>query len=440
MSPSVHGICNSNPRLRTNSNMFGALNRFISRLDSEGPSQSSREEHGAFGFQVLRNKNTDIPIEPWYDLVIGINGRQLDQPDPALFAQEIRNCAGANVTLALWSAKGQRVRTLHVPVPTPSPTLGLTLQWTPLSSTEHVWHVCTPPSTFSNAWRNLGCKTSWRSIDLYLLLIQSGDSSSCFGIALLTLDSVQVLDVAPDSPADVAGLLPYGDYIVGTPEGNVHGEAGLGELVKDYLSRTLRLFVYNHEYAVTRLVTITPSQSWGGTGALGCILGFGALHRLPAPLTEPPAGPGETLFETARFSNEENRPPSTNLRSYPSGSSLYKTGLNTQSNDLLVPASLISPPPPPQITPTPSAPPKSGRKARKAVSPNSAFDEYFKEGERKSKEEDFTPSAKNAPPPPPKMGGPPLAKSPEPEKQVTTQPGIPEGPSDERWAAEARAA
>lgn len=57
--------------------MFGALNRFISRLDSDRPSQSSKDSHSAFGFQVLRNKNLEIPIEPWYDFVIGINGRQV---------------------------------------------------------------------------------------------------------------------------------------------------------------------------------------------------------------------------------------------------------------------------------------------------------------------------------------------------------------------------
>lgn len=251
-------------------------------------------------------------------------------------------------------------------MPTPSPTLGLTLQWTPLSSTEDVWHI---------------------------------------------------LDVIPDSPADVAGLLPYGDYIVGTPEGNVHGEAGLGELVEDYLSRTLRLYVYNHEYGVTRLVTITPSRSWGGTGALGCVLGFGALHRLPVPLTEPPAGPGETLFETARFSNEEGRPLSANLRSHPSGTSLYQTISNSKSTDLLVPATLASPPPAPPVATTSTGPPRSARKPRKAVSPKSAFDEYFMEGVQKSQEEDFAPGAKHAPAPPPKMSGPPAAKTPEPEAQ-----------------------
>lgn len=78
--------------------------------------------------------------------------------------------------------QGQRIRELRVPVPSDPPSLGLKLQWTAISSTEDVWHI---------------------------------------------------LDVAPNSPAEQAGLLPYGDYIIGTPEGIVRGEAGLGELVED---------------------------------------------------------------------------------------------------------------------------------------------------------------------------------------------------------------
>ena len=253
---------------------------------------------------------------------------------------------------------------MHVPVPTPSPTLGIALQWTPLSITEDVWHV---------------------------------------------------LDVIPNSPADTAGLLPYGDYIVGTPEGMVHGESGLGELVEDYLSRPLRLYVYNHEYSVTRTVTMTPSRSWGGNGALGCVLGFGALHRLPAPLTEPPAAPGETLFETAQFSNESQRLSSAHSPKIPSNSSMYISASAQQSPDFLIPASMTIPPPPPTSSTTSSGPPRNPKNKRYPVSPSRAFDEYFKEGEQKSKEEDFAPAAKATPlPPPPKMGGAQLpAKTPE---------------------------
>ena len=247
--------------------------------------------------------------------------------------------------------KGQRIRMLHVPILRESPALGITLQWTPLSTTEDVWHV---------------------------------------------------LDVIPDSPADKAGLLPYGDYIIGTPEGLVHGESGLGELVEDYLSRPLRLYVYNHEYAVTRLVTITPSRHWGGNGALGCVLGFGALHRLPLPLAEPPAEPGDTLFETARFSNEEARLGQGQAQTHPGNMAVYPPTQGQPSGGLLVPATMSTPPPPGGAT---AFTPRPARNKRHGVSPNRAFDEYFQEGEQKSKQEDFTPSTKATPPPPPPKTG-----------------------------------
>ena len=57
--------------------VFGALNRFISRLDSDGPAQSPGIRRGAAGFQVLRNKSHEVALEPWYDFIVGINGRQI---------------------------------------------------------------------------------------------------------------------------------------------------------------------------------------------------------------------------------------------------------------------------------------------------------------------------------------------------------------------------
>jgi len=234
--------------------------------------------------------------------------------------------------------------------------------------------------------------------------------------------------VLPHSPAFAAGLLPYGDYIIGTPSGIVRGEAGLGELVEDHLARPLRLYVYNHEYDVARLVTITPSRGWGGGGALGCVLGFGALHRLPAPLGEPAQGPGETLFESVGGAGtavgQGDAPVEvTSTVSQPQGSADNEAASTiTATANFLVPADLTSPPPPPFVpaaSPFTSAPAtgtttstghsrSSARKPRHAaISPNVAFDEYFKEGEQRSKEEDFAPSSTSSalpPPPPPKMG------------------------------------
>ncbi|KAK4217701.1 golgi family reassembly stacking protein [Rhypophila decipiens] len=358
--------------------MFNALNRFISRLDGDAP--PAKENHGAFGFQVLRNTNLQLAIEPWFDFVVGINGRMIDDSDPRLFAQEVRNCAGGSVMLGLWSAKGQRTRALHIPVPADTASLGLTLQWTPLSVVSNIWHV---------------------------------------------------LDVPAHSPADVAGLLPYSDYILGTPEGVLHGEGGLSELVEDHIGRPLRLYVYNNEYNVTREVTIQPSRDWGGEGALGCVLGYGALHRLPAPLSEPVHAPGETLFDG------DSEPAAFGSQFVPADASLQggnRFSPVPQGGDFIIPAQMVTTPPPP---PAGGAPARGKKKERHHHAPLNLMDDYFAEQEKKSRELDGTSSGGRAsplPPPPkagggPPKGGPPRADSvektatPPPPPQATTTDG-----------------
>lgn len=66
--------------------MFSRLNQFISKLGDEPKEQGSSTD-GAYGFQVLRNANAEFPLEPWFDFIIGINGRtivshQLDSEHP----------------------------------------------------------------------------------------------------------------------------------------------------------------------------------------------------------------------------------------------------------------------------------------------------------------------------------------------------------------------
>ncbi|KAL4929851.1 putative Golgi reassembly stacking protein [Aspergillus undulatus] len=331
--------------------MFGALNRFIGRLDSDPGPQQSRSDN-AFGFQVLRNKDPEVPLEPWFDFIIGINGRLIDDPDPNLFATEVRNCAGFRVTFAVWSAKGQRTHNISIAVPPSDPTLGLALQIAPLSSTQNIWHVLNIPSPLSPAYR--------------------------------------------------AGLLPHSDYIIGTPSGTLRGESALGELVEDHLDRTLVLWVYNSEFDVVRTVDLVPTRGWGGEGALGAELGFGALHRLPVGLGEEVEGPGEVVFETRADGistpvPEQGFQPAT-ADAEPSGQPQF-----------LVPANMTTPPP---WASTATAPQAShhGRKTRgnARVSPHKAFDDYFAEGEQKSREQDHVPSRRGTPlaPPPPKAGTP----------------------------------
>ncbi|KAH6898327.1 GRASP55/65 PDZ-like domain-containing protein [Thelonectria olida] len=349
--------------------MFNALNRFISRLDGDAPQQQRQQERGSYGFQVLRNTNMELAIEPWFDFIVGINGRAIDSPDPTLFSQEVKNCAGSTVTLGLWNAKGQKTREMHVPVPADTASLGLSLQYSPLSLAANIWHV---------------------------------------------------LDVPANSPADVAGLLPYSDYILGSPEGPLYGEGGLGELVEDFIGRPMRLYVYNNEYNVTREVTIQPSRDWGGQGALGCVLGYGALHRLPAPLSEPVDAPGETMFDGAMNEKSDHAFVADNAfvgdtTFVPAAAVSEAVPTPPPAGDYLVPAQMIG-------TSPVSAPARGGKKKeRHAHSPNQLMDDYFKEEEEKSRKVDNAPVSKGSglPPPPkaggPPMGGPPKATTPKPE-------------------------
>ena len=94
-----------------------------------------------------------------------------------------------------------------MPIPQDSAALGLSLQWSPLSSTEDVWHI---------------------------------------------------LDVEPNSPADLAGLLPYSDYVIGSPEGLVKGEHGFAELIDDV--RTFVLVLSKHRTSKLRPYSIWTAR------------------------------------------------------------------------------------------------------------------------------------------------------------------------------------
>ncbi|KAK1064518.1 hypothetical protein LTR74_008690 [Friedmanniomyces endolithicus] len=98
-------------------NLFGTLNRFISRLDSEPQAQQHSRSTTGYGFQILRNNNSGLALEPWFDFIIGLNGHNIDSPDQTLFTTEIQNCAGSTISLGVYGAKGQQIREVYVAIP-----------------------------------------------------------------------------------------------------------------------------------------------------------------------------------------------------------------------------------------------------------------------------------------------------------------------------------
>ncbi len=188
-----------------------------------------------------------------------------------------------------------------------------------------------------------------------------------------------------------------------------------------------------------REVELVPRRGWGGEGALGAVLGFGALHRLPVGLGEEVQAPGEKLFDAGQDGRNS--------------SDYYDNSNGNEATHFVVPAEMNAPPPqlspPPMLSPNapppplmnPNAPPpsnlrpaalsKHSKKGRHhaPLSPNSGFEDMFNEFAAKSKEEDYVPSRKNTPlAPPPKVGEPIKTtppRAPSPEKTTPEEVGEP---------------
>jgi hypothetical protein len=170
------------------------------------------------------------------------------------------------------------------------------------------------------------------------------------------------------------------------------------------------LWVYNSEFDVVREVELIPRRGWGGEGALGAVLGFGALHRLPVGLGEEIQAPGEKLFEAEQRASLEKTSTGDGGYFIPAESN---PSIQQQAPPFVSPSIA----PPPMISPnvsagatlTPGPAATHGKKSRNRgrASPGRAFDDMFEEGTKKSQEQDFVPSRKGTPvAPPPKLGGP----------------------------------
>ncbi|XP_042810240.1 Golgi reassembly-stacking protein 1 isoform X2 [Panthera leo] len=103
-----------------------------------------------------------------------------------------------------------------------------------------------------------------------------------------------VLEVEPSSPASLAGLRPYTDYVVGSDQILQESE-DFFTLIESHEGKPLKLMVYNCESDSCREVTVTPNAAWGGEGSLGCGIGYGYLHRIPTQPSghhkKPPGAP-----------------------------------------------------------------------------------------------------------------------------------------------------
>ncbi|XP_051154875.1 Golgi reassembly-stacking protein 2 [Leptopilina boulardi] len=191
---------------------------------------------GTEGYHVLRvqdgSPGQKAGLEAFFDFIVAIGNTRLDQDNDTL-KELLKNGIDKELQITVYSSKTQSVReTVIVPSMTwgGQGLLGVSIRFCSFEgANENIWHV---------------------------------------------------LEVHPSSPAELAGLQSFTDYIIGA-DSILHESEDLFSLIEGYESRSLKLYVYNTDLDSCREVTIIPNNKWGGEGSLGCGIGYGYLHRIP---------------------------------------------------------------------------------------------------------------------------------------------------------------
>ncbi|SCV74528.1 BQ2448_7557 [Microbotryum intermedium] len=212
-------------------------------------------------FHVLRvaerSPADESGIEPFFDFVVGVNGRPLGD-DIDLLMRMSKQFEERQISLQIYSTKRKELR--DVPI-VPS----------------RAWSSTLNKSGGQNSNDDGGGESGEGGASLLGLSLRLCDPQHA-------LDQVwHVLEILEGSPAQSAGLVPFGDWIIAYSGGILRGEGDFYDVVEAHVDKPLRLFVYNADYDVTRETILIPNRSWGGEGLLGCGVGYGLLHRIPKP-------------------------------------------------------------------------------------------------------------------------------------------------------------
>jgi len=191
-------------------------------------------------------------IEPFFDFIVGFEG---DSPstDKSIDVSELEKIVESHedktLNLVVWNSKNQNTRLVPI-VPSRA--------W----SQRHITEDLEEPD--KNVQPSL--------LGLSMRVCQP----------LIATDKVwHVLDVIEGSPAESAGLVPMGDWIIGWSGGVLSEENDFYDLVEAHVDKPLRVYVYSYDFDTIREVVLIPNKHWGGDGLLGCVFGFGLLHRIP---------------------------------------------------------------------------------------------------------------------------------------------------------------
>uniref|UniRef100_A0A1I7V884 GRASP55_65 domain-containing protein n=1 Tax=Loa loa TaxID=7209 RepID=A0A1I7V884_LOALO len=224
---------------------------------------------GTEGYHVLRVQDNSpgqaAGLEPFFDFIVCIGNTRLDSDNDTL-KDILKQHVERSLELTVYNSKTQTVRQTQI---TPSQMwggqglLGISIRFCSFEGArENVWHV---------------------------------------------------VQVQPNSPAEIAGLQSNLDYILGA-ESVLNQADDLIAHLQANEGKPIKLYVYNTASDSVREVSLTPNSAWGGEGCLGCDIGYGYLHRIPGDRRGPLKGEeiAEMLQQQLNGADSSDAVPFTN--------------------------------------------------------------------------------------------------------------------------------
>ncbi|RUS29190.1 GRASP55/65 PDZ-like domain-containing protein, partial [Jimgerdemannia flammicorona] len=277
--------------------LLGTIFEDVRLVNTQQMGGAQSTEGNRYGYHILKVRENSpayfAGIEPFFDYIVGINGIKLVSTRPPVrstrtdndwrvIIEQFESNIEGEVVLEIYSSKQQNLR-------------GQCLRGCILGGA-HPVTLLAYVGEERRGWPDryvISLKSSYfLPTPFSLSPISRPHSRPGASIRYCSYENAgehvwHVLEVAPNSPAEMAGVVPHTDYVIGSPQITLRSEDDFYNLVDESSGKPLRLYIYNAVLDNTREVIIVPNHDWGGNGTLGCDVGYGLLHRIPSRRQDP---------------------------------------------------------------------------------------------------------------------------------------------------------
>ncbi|KAG0669591.1 hypothetical protein C6P45_003581 [Maudiozyma exigua] len=219
------------------------------------------------GLRIVWVDELQLQLQSYFDYIVGINDEPLPlmsnqhgymYPDYNAIITLLNDYCNSMVKVNVWSAKGGLFRDVYIQL---QPKDDTQMEDVSLNNGNDNM-MGGNQNNVVKLFQPLGFKVQWTSL-----------------MAATFTYHISQLNI-PNGPAQNAGLIPDEDYIIGCQDGLLAtgGDTLLQDIVRSRAGQELVLYVYNKVSDSVRPITV----SIGPDGRLGCGIGSGLLHRIPA--------------------------------------------------------------------------------------------------------------------------------------------------------------